>query len=96
MDSDCVVVEAAAPESGTWTTCLGQEAMAAYLGQDGLCLEDYFLPPDDAAGHAVAWAAEAGHTVTAEALLGVLTAAPDLLAENTFFPFLDRLGVVRL
>lgn len=32
MDSRCVVLEAAAPESGAWTTCLAREAMAGYLG----------------------------------------------------------------
>ncbi len=51
MDSDCVVVEAAAPESGAWTTCLARSAMAGYLGaeKEGLTLEDYFLEPRDAA-----------------------------------------------
>ncbi|MFC5959605.1 hypothetical protein ACFP51_35950 [Streptomyces pratens] len=131
MDSDCVVVEAAAPRSGAWTTCLARSAMAGYLGapaadgtggadadggaegaegavQDGLTLEDYFLEPRDAADRAVEWAAEAGHTVSAEELLEVLTADPDHpplsaplerghpLAENLFFRLLDRLGVVPL
>jgi hypothetical protein len=98
MDSDCVVVEAAAPESGAWTTCLARAAMAGYLGADkeGLTLEDYFLEPRDAADRAVAWAAEAGHDVAAEPLLDVLTADPDPLAENLFFRLLDRLGVVPL
>jgi hypothetical protein len=98
MDSDCVAVEAAAPESGAWTTCLAREAMAGYLvgGEDGLGVDDYFLEPADAAAQAVAWAAEAGHTVTAEPLLDVLIADADSLAENLFFRFLDRLGVVPL
>ena len=44
MGSDCVVVEAAGPESGAWTTCLARRAMAAYLGDgEGLTVEDYFL-----------------------------------------------------
>lgn len=45
MDSDCVVVEAAAPESGAWTTCLARAAMAGYLGagEEGLTVDDYFL-----------------------------------------------------
>ena len=76
MDSHCVVLEAAAPESGAWTTCLARGAMAGYLGAgqdtgDGdseeggaLTLDDYFLEPGDAAERAVDWAAEAGHTVT--------------------------------
>jgi hypothetical protein len=98
MDSDCVVVEAAAPESGAWTTCLGRTAMAGYLDADkeGLTVEDYFLEPRDAAGRAVAWAEEAGHTVNDGPLLDVLTADADPLAENLFFRLLDRLGVVPL
>ncbi|MFB6552563.1 hypothetical protein [Streptomyces sp. NPDC056405] len=136
MDSDCVVVEAAAPESGAWTTCLARSAMAGYLGaeKEGLTLEDYFLEPRDAAERAVAWAAEAGRTASAGELAEVLSADPgagpgsgpdagsgleadpeaDLdggsgpdavavtfadagpVAENLFFRFLDRLGVVPL
>ncbi|MEU3734011.1 hypothetical protein AB0E81_32150 [Streptomyces sp. NPDC033538] len=124
MDSDCVVVEAAAPESGAWTTCLARAAMAGYLGaeKDGLTLEDYFLEPRDAAERAVAWAAEAGRTANAGELAEVLSADPGgasgpggdagaggdadpgadarpdagPLAENLFFRFLDRLGVVPL
>ncbi|MEG3630902.1 hypothetical protein [Streptomyces poriticola] len=101
MDSDCVVLEAAGPRSGAWTTCLARAAMAGYLGaeKEGLTLEDYFLQPHDAADRAVDWAAEAGHTADAAELLDVLTAdpgPPDPLAENLFFRFLDRLGVVPL
>jgi hypothetical protein len=98
MDSDCVVVEAAGPESGAWTTCLARAAMAGYLGagREGLTLEDYFLEPRDAAERAVAWAAEAGHEVNADVLFDVLTADPDPVAENLFFRLLDRLGVVPL
>ncbi|MET8828341.1 hypothetical protein ABZX40_22135 [Streptomyces sp. NPDC004610] len=106
MDSACVVVEAAAPESGAWSSCLVRAAMAGYLGAEteGLTLEDYFLEPRDAAGRAVAWAAEAGHTVEAEALVEIFTADADALeggsgsgaAEKLFFQLLDRLGVVPL
>ncbi|MEV7285287.1 hypothetical protein AB0O01_12105 [Streptomyces sp. NPDC093252] len=76
MDSACVVVEAAAPESGAWSSCLVRSAMAGYLGAEaeGLTLEDYFLEPRDAAERAVAWAAEAGHGVGAEELVEVFTA----------------------
>ncbi|MDN3024460.1 hypothetical protein [Streptomyces sp. S.PB5] len=98
MDSDCVVVEAAGPESGAWTTCLARAAMAKYLGADdeGPTLEDYFLEPRDAAERAAAWAEEAGHVVEADVLLDVLTAEADPLAENLFFRLLDRLAVVPL
>jgi hypothetical protein len=96
MDSDCVAVEAAAPDSGAWTACLGRDAMAGYLGEDGLSVDDYFLEPHDAAERAVAWAAEAGQEIAAERLIDVLTADADPLAENLFFRLLDRLGVVPL
>ncbi|MEU4652880.1 hypothetical protein AB0G32_02850 [Streptomyces sp. NPDC023723] len=98
MDGACVVVEAAAPRSGAWTTCLGRKAMAGYLGvaDDGLTLEDYFLEPPDAADRAAAWAGEAGHPADAGDLLGVLTAEPSAEgAEELFFRLLDRLGVLR-
>ncbi|CAM5264399.1 putative protein OS=Streptomyces alboniger OX=132473 GN=CP975_21770 PE=4 SV=1 [Streptomyces alboniger] len=94
MDSDCVVIEAAAPESGAWTTCLARGAMAGYLGDDGLTVEDYFLEPRDAARRAVAWAAESGRTVRATPLLDVLNADAEPSAEELFFRFLDRLGIV--
>ncbi len=70
MNSECVVLEAAAPESGAWTTCLARSAMAGYVGagREGLTLEDYFLDPGDAAERAVRWAAEAGFDVNADAL----------------------------
>jgi hypothetical protein len=100
MDSACVVVEAAAEESGVWTTCLARAATARFLGagNEGPTLEDYFLPPRDAAERAVAWAAEAGRAVAAEPLYDILTADPDPdpVAENLFFRLLDRLGVVPL
>ncbi|WP_371577454.1 hypothetical protein [Streptomyces sp. NBC_01314] len=100
MGSDCVVVEAAGPESGAWTTCLARRAMAAYLGDgEGLTVEDYFLEPRDAAERAVGWAAEAGRAVGARSLLDVLSSEPgpaDPLAENILFRLLDRLGVVPL
>ncbi|MET9833171.1 hypothetical protein ABZ078_28595 [Streptomyces sp. NPDC006385] len=108
MDSASVVVEAAAPQSGAWTTCLARAAIAGYLGagnddegegddgDEGLTLEDYFLEPDDAAERAVVWAAEAGHEVNAESLIDVLTADADPMAEILFFRLLDRLGVVPL
>lgn len=92
MDSDCVVVEAAAPESGAWTTCLARTAMAGYLGaeRDGLTLEDYFLEPRDAAERAVAWAAEAGCAASPAELAGVLSddpaAEPDAVATGSSPP----------
>ncbi|MGW2224651.1 hypothetical protein [Streptomyces formicae] len=94
MDSDCVVIEASAPESGAWTTCLARRAMAGYLGDGGLTVEDYFLEPRDAAERAVAWAAESGRTARKAPLLDVLNAEAEPSAEELFFRLLDRLGVV--
>ncbi|MFJ5776811.1 hypothetical protein [Streptomyces sp. NPDC093094] len=98
MDGAGVVLEAAGPESGAWTSCLAREATARCLGagQEGPALEDYFLDPGDAADRAVAWAAEAGHTADAEILLDLFTTDDGELAENLFFRLLDRLGVVPL
>ncbi|MEW2165371.1 hypothetical protein AB0912_20610 [Streptomyces sp. NPDC007084] len=105
MDSACVAVEAAVPSGEAWSTCLARQAMARRLGggDGGLGVDDYFLEPADAAERAVAWAAEAGHEVTAGELSEVLEAEPEApvteageLAENLFFTFLDRLGVVPL
>ncbi|QFQ99938.1 hypothetical protein F9278_31530 [Streptomyces phaeolivaceus] len=100
MDSECVVVEAAGPESGAWTACLARRAMARYLGDgEGHAVEDYFLEPRDAAERAVAWAAEAGRAVVERSLVDVFTSEPgpaDPLAENILFRLLDRLGVVPL
>ncbi|MEU6391451.1 hypothetical protein [Streptomyces sp. NPDC046939] len=93
VDSRCAVVEAAAPDDGTWTACLGRAAMTGFLGGDERALEDYFLPPDDAAGRAVAWAAGCGRAVEPQPLADVLRAAAQPSAEELFFRFLDRLGV---
>ncbi|MBB6435051.1 hypothetical protein [Streptomyces candidus] len=95
MGSDCVVVEAAMPDGGSWFACLGREAMAGYLQADGLLLEDLFLSPQDAAEKGVAWAAEAGKTVELEPLVTVLSAEADPLAEELFGYFLDVLGLER-
>ncbi|MET9493256.1 hypothetical protein [Streptomyces sp. NPDC006552] len=94
MDSRCAVIEAAAPDSGTWTACLGRAAAATFIGGDERALEDYFLPPRDAAERAVTWAAEGGLTRVAKPLADVLAAPAEPSAEELFFRFLDRLGVI--
>ena len=98
---DCVVVEAAGPESGAWATCLARRAMARYLGDggDGRSIDDCFPRPRDAAERVVAWAAEAGRIALEQPLVEVLASEPgpaDPLAENSLFRLLDRLGVVPL
>jgi hypothetical protein len=93
MDSACAVVEAAGPESGAWTACLGRAAMTGYIGGDERALEDYFLTPGDAAERAVGWAGECGREVPLEPIDEVLRAAAQPSAEELFFRFLDRLGV---
>ncbi|MCK1820413.1 hypothetical protein MTQ10_12515 [Streptomyces sp. XM83C] len=98
MDGACVVVEAAAPDSGAWTACLARAATARYVGAgaDGLTLEDYFLPPEEATARAVAWAAEAGRDANAADLLDVFSDDGTELAENLLFRLLGLLGVVPL
>ncbi|WP_327353899.1 hypothetical protein [Streptomyces sp. NBC_01304] len=93
MDSDCVAVEAAGPESGAWNACLAREAMAGYLGADGKEPDDLFLPPRDAAERAVGWAAEAGRVADVEQVEQVLNAPAEPSAELLFFRFLERLGI---
>lgn len=95
MDSRCAVIEAAAPDAGAWTTCLGRAATALFIGGDERALEDYFLPPDDAAARAVSWARECGRAVEAQPLADVLNAVAEPSAEELFFRFLDRLGVAQ-
>ncbi|NGO81227.1 hypothetical protein G6045_37025 [Streptomyces sp. YC504] len=93
MDSSCVAVEAAAPQSGAWNACLARDAMAEFLAADGKEPDDLFLPAQDAAERAAAWAAEAGHTVRAADVTAVLNAPADPSAELLFFRFLERLGI---
>jgi hypothetical protein len=52
MDSAGVVVEAAAPDSGAWTTCLNRAATARHLGagEDGLSLERTPWPKTSSSG----------------------------------------------
>ncbi|MFM9369485.1 hypothetical protein [Streptomyces sp. Da 82-17] len=96
MDSACVAVEAAGPESGAWNACLAPDAMAAFLAAEGKEPDDLFLPPRDAAERAVAWAEEAGRApASAEDLAKVLRAPAEPSAELLFFRFLERLGLPR-
>lgn len=96
MDSACVAVEAAGPESGAWNACLAPDAMAGFLAADGKEPDDLFLPPQDAAERAAAWAEEAGCTPAAPAdLVKVLTAPAEPSAELLFFHLFLRLGLPR-
>ncbi|NBE52694.1 hypothetical protein [Streptomyces boluensis] len=96
MDSACVAVEAAGPVSGAWNACLARDAMAGFLAADGKEPDDLFLPPQDAAERAAAWAEEAGRTPAAvNDLVSVLRAPAEPSAELLFFRFLERLGLPR-
>jgi len=96
MDSACVAVEAAGPESGAWNACLAPEAMATFLATEGKEPDDLFLPSQDAAERAAAWALEAGRTpAPVKDLVRVLTAPADPSAELLFFRFIERLGLPR-
>ncbi|MFE2942860.1 hypothetical protein ACFXKG_27965 [Streptomyces sp. NPDC059255] len=97
MNSECVAVEAAAPESGSWYACLAREPMARHLAASGRSLDELFLPGEDAARRAVEWAVEAGAAVEPGPLLDVLHArrpeSPEAGAEGLFFRLLDGLGI---
>ncbi|RFU87465.1 hypothetical protein DY218_06490 [Streptomyces triticagri] len=93
MDSECVAVEAAGPESGAWNACLDREAMSGYLSAEGKEPDDLFLPAADAAERAAGWSAEAGLTADPTRLTTVLTSPADPSAELLFFRFLDHLGL---
>ncbi|MFD6415088.1 hypothetical protein [Streptomyces sp. NPDC060194] len=94
MDSACVVVEAAAPETGGWNAALARDAMGDYLAPEGPGVEDLFLSPEDAAERAAAWAEEGtGRETSADVLVPVFRAPAEPSAELLFFHFLERLGI---
>lgn len=95
MDSDCVVIEAAGPTSGAWTACLGPHLMAGYLSEDGQRLEDWFIPPEQAASRAADWAREAGHTIAPAPLADLFRADVQPRAQDEFFGLLDAIGLRR-
>jgi hypothetical protein len=82
-DSDCVDVEAISHTGGHWRACLDREAMAAYLEDEEIALEDRFLDPDTACDRAMAWASEAGLPAPN------LTELHDLLASGTSDPIAE-------
>ncbi|MFE3327665.1 hypothetical protein [Streptomyces sp. NPDC059176] len=97
MDSACVVVEAAAPGSGSWYACLAREHMAEFLATNDMVVDDLFPSAEDAVKRASEWAVAAGTAAEAGGLLEILRAprpvplAAD--AEELFFSFLERLGI---
>ncbi|WP_307795320.1 hypothetical protein [Actinacidiphila acididurans] len=95
MDGDCVVIEAAGPVSGAWTACLGPRLMAGYLAEDGHLLEDWFLPPGQAASRSADWAREAGHTVDPAPLADLFRADVHPWAQDKFLGLLDAIGLRR-
>ncbi|MGW6805875.1 hypothetical protein [Streptomyces sp. NPDC055039] len=98
MGSECVAVEAAAPESGSWYACLAREPMARHLAANDMVLEELFLSAEDATRRAVAWATEAGSAVSAAVEPGTLLELlrlkrPESFGEELFFRLLDGLGI---
>ena len=93
MDSDCVVIEAASPASGTWRACLGPQLMASYLSESGDRLQDWFLSPEEAASRAARWAREAGHSVDSELLVETFRADVSPAAQRRFGEFLYQIGL---
>ncbi|WP_212764047.1 hypothetical protein [Streptomyces sp. I05A-00742] len=93
MESDCAVVSGAGPGGAPWSACLGRRALAAYMAETGLALDELFPDPRSAAAHCSAWAAEAGYAADAAELAAVLAAEPVPRVENLFRDLLARLGI---
>ncbi|GAA2914005.1 hypothetical protein GCM10020221_07110 [Streptomyces thioluteus] len=93
MESDCAVVSGAGPGGAPWSACLGRRALAGYMADTGLALDELFPDPRAAAAHCSAWAAAAGHTADPAELAAVLTAEPEPRVENLFEDLLAHLGI---
>ena len=93
MDSDCVVIEAAGPASGSWTACLGPRLMDGYLSESGHRVEDWFLPPHEAAERLTTWAREAGLASAHPLPPALFRADVDPWAQDKFFDLLEETGL---
>ncbi|WP_049716612.1 hypothetical protein [Streptomyces caatingaensis] len=93
MESDCAVVSGAGPGGAPWSACLGRRALADYMADTGLALDDLFPDPRTAAAHCSAWAAAAGHTADPAGLAAVLAADPGPRVEDLFGNLLAHLGI---
>ncbi|GAA0405225.1 hypothetical protein [Streptomyces luteireticuli] len=93
MESDCAVVSGAGPGGAPWSACLGRRALAGYMADTGLALDELFPDPRAAAAHCSAWAAAAGHTADPDGLAAVLAAEPEPRVENLFEDLLAHLGI---
>lgn len=94
-DSDYVHLDAAAPDTGSWSTYLARDgARAHYDDGQGPAIDGVQPDPQEVTELAVAWATEAGLAPSPEALAAIFTTqwapAP---AEEMFFDLLTGLGV---
>ncbi|MBH1935911.1 hypothetical protein I5Q34_16815 [Streptomyces sp. AV19] len=93
MESDCAVVSGAGPGGAPWSACLGRRALAGYMADTGLALDELFPDPRAAAAHCSDWAAAAGHTADPAELAAVLAAEAAPSVEDLFEDLLARLGI---
>jgi hypothetical protein len=96
LDSDCAMIEAAGPATGFWRSCLARSAMRAYEddSNDGdETFDALFLPPEQAAEAAAAWAAEAGYDVDRDLLRVLFETEPELFVHGLLQQFVDALGI---
>ncbi|MFF2851616.1 hypothetical protein ACFVT5_35580 [Streptomyces sp. NPDC058001] len=93
MDSDCAVIEALGVRTGFWRTCLGREAMAAYMAESDADFEAWFAPAEQSTRSALGWAADAGCDPSETTLSEVLTASPAPFVEPIFLDLLKGMGI---
>lgn len=93
MDGDCVVIEASAPASGSWTACLGPRMMAGYLSESGHRIEDWFLSPEEASSRMKEWANEAGLNPQSELPVEIFRVDIQPWAQDKFFELLEEIGL---
>lgn len=94
VDSDCVDVYGLGLATPRWRACLAREAMAGYLDEDEIELEQMFPDASTAAQQAAAWAREAQLVPDEEGLASLFARQEaDLFAEDLFFDLVIHLGV---
>lgn len=96
MDSDCAVIEGLGSESGFWRTCLGRDAMSAYMEESETDVDSWFLSPSESVQVSRTWAGEAGLRASAEKLSEVFQVQPDPFVEEVFTDLIAALGVPNL
>jgi hypothetical protein len=94
LDSDCIDVQGFGTASGHFHACIDRECMSGYLQDANMAVEQLYLPPDEAAARAAAWATEASLHPDHDALVHLFTNARcDPTVDKLFFDFIKALGI---